>query len=104
MGAEMEIKTQDGVDEDRREKGWQSGRRAVWGLWALLWIGLWVSAGSGICSAQEQENPLDVVHTPAPPPPPKTPEEKKPVIEGAANAAAKATSRRDARIRVEVNL
>jgi Ca-activated chloride channel family protein len=44
------------------------------------------------------------VHTPTPPPPPKTPEEKKPVIEGAANAAALGTSRRDARIRVDVNL
>ena len=50
-----------------------------------------------------QENPLDTVHTPAPPPP-KTLEDKKPVIEGADNAAALAASRRDARIRVDVNL
>src|ERR1700676_3018545 len=35
---------------------------------------------------------------------PKTPEEAKPVIEGADNAAALATSRRDSRIRVDVNL
>lgn len=55
-------------------------------------------------SARAQENPLGSVHTTAPPPPPKTPEEKKPVIEGAGNAAAMATSRRDARIRVDVNL
>ncbi len=51
-----------------------------------------------------QENPLGSVPTAMPPPPPKTPEEKKPVVEGAANAAANATSRRDARIRVDVNL
>ena len=44
------------------------------------------------------------MHTPAPPPPPKTPEDSKPVIEGADNAAKLATSRRDARIRVDVNL
>ncbi len=51
-----------------------------------------------------QENPLGQVHTQAPPPPAKTPEEKKPVITGGDNAAAQATSRRDARIRVDVNL
>jgi Ca-activated chloride channel homolog len=108
MGAKMEINTRYGVGEDSRRRDWHSGRRmarrAVWGVATLLWVGLWVSAGSGVCGAQEQENPLDVVHTPTPPPPPKTPEEKKPVIEGAANAAALATSRRDARIRVDVNL
>ncbi len=58
--------------------------------------------GSG--GAWAQENPLSNVHTPAPPPPPKTEEEKKPLVEGAANVAANATSRRDARIRVDVNL
>ncbi len=50
-----------------------------------------------------QENPLDNVATPTPPPPPKTEEEKKPLIEGS-DVAAKATSHRDARIRVDVNL
>jgi Ca-activated chloride channel family protein len=65
---------------------------------------LLVSAGlmGGVCVAQE--NPLGQVQTQAPPPPPKSPEASKPVIEGAANATALATSRRDARIRVDVNL
>jgi Ca-activated chloride channel family protein len=71
---------------------------------AVLLVGavVWGAAGSAVCRAQE--NPLDNVHTPAPRPAPKTPEEAKPVIEGADNAAKQATSRRDARIRVEVNL
>jgi Ca-activated chloride channel family protein len=55
-------------------------------------------------TAHGQENPLGNVHTTAPPPPPKTPEEKKPIIEGSDNAAKLATTRRDARIRVDVNL
>ena len=63
---------------------------------------LWGAAGGAVCRAQE--NPLSNVHTPTPPPPPKNPEDAKPVIEGADNAAKQATSRRDARIRVEVNL
>ena len=101
----MRINVQNRVifgNHERRESatGRRGGRRALWGLVAALCVGLW----SGVCVAQEQENPLDVVHTPTPAPPPKTPEEKKPVIEGAANAAALATSRRDARIRVDVNL
>jgi Ca-activated chloride channel family protein len=50
-----------------------------------------------------QENPLDNVQTSTPPPKPKTPEELKPVLSGP-DVAAHATSRRDARIRVEVNL
>ena len=53
---------------------------------------------------QAQENPLGQIHTAPPPPPAPTPESNKPVIEGADNAAALATSRRDARIRVDVNL
>jgi Ca-activated chloride channel homolog len=65
---------------------------------ASLFIGLGV--GSGLA----QENPLGEVHTQPPPPPPKNPEDSKPVIEGADNAARLATSRRDARIRVDVNL
>src|ERR1700761_89346 len=108
MGAKMETNTRNRVAEGSGRRGLQSGRRitrrAVWVVATLLWVGLWASAGSRFCGAQEQENPLDVVHTPTPPPPPKTEEEKKPVIEGAANAAALATSRRDARIRVDVNL
>ena len=60
------------------------------------------AVGGGSCWAQE--NPLGQVQTQAPPPPPKTPEDKKPVVTGADNAAAQATSRRDARIRVDVNL
>ncbi len=50
-----------------------------------------------------QENPLDNIITPTPPPPPKTEEEKKPVLTGP-DVAAKATSNRNARIRVDVNL
>jgi Ca-activated chloride channel family protein len=68
----------------------------------LVVLALWVGGGAKACFAQE--NPLGEVHTPAPPPPPKTPEDSKPVIEGADNAARLATSRRDARIRVDVNL
>jgi Ca-activated chloride channel homolog len=107
IGAEMEIDIRDRVVVGGRRDwvaGRQGGRRSVWGLVVLLCLGLWGAAGSEVCRGQEQENPLDVVHTPAPPAPPKTPEDKKPVIEGAANAAALATSRRDARIRVDVNL
>ena len=55
-------------------------------------------------SSFAQENPLDNVQTPTAPPKAKSPEELKPVIEGGAKVAAEATSHRDARIRVEVNL
>jgi Ca-activated chloride channel homolog len=75
-------------------RGWQAPR-------VLALLGCVAFAG-GICLAQE--NPLGQVHTQAPPPPPKTPEDSRPVIVGADNAAAQATSRRDARIRVDVNL
>jgi Ca-activated chloride channel family protein len=68
----------------------------------MLCVGMWLGGGAGVCRAQE--NPLGEVHTDPPPPPPKTPEDAKPVIEGADNAARLATSRRDARIRVDVNL
>jgi len=57
--------------------------------------------GGGQCRAQE--NPLGQVHT-QPPPPPKSPEDSKPVIVGGDNAVSQGTSRRDARIRVDVNL
>jgi len=67
-------------------------------------VGAWLWAGLGAETCRAQENPLDEVHTPAPPPPPKTLEDARPVIEGAANVAALGTSRRDARIRVDVNL
>ena len=58
--------------------------------------------GTGV--ARAQENPLGDVHTQPPPPPPKSPEEGKPVVEGGDNVAASGTSRRDARLRVDVNL
>ena len=69
---------------------------------ALAMMMVWGFGYSAVCGAQE--NPLDQVQTPTAPPPPKTPEEMKPVIEGSENAARLATSRRDARIRVDVNL
>jgi len=86
----------------RDGRRWSGLRRAVLGFAVMVGAGLWSAVGSTICVAQE--NPLGEVHTPAPPPPPKTPEDAKPVIEGAENAAKLATSRRDARIRVDVNL
>ena len=89
--------------EGGRQGRWNGLRRAVVGLAVMIVAaGLWGAAGSAVCWAQE--NPLGEVHTPAPPPPPKNPETTKPVIEGADNAAKLATSRRDARIRVDVNL
>ena len=96
IGAEMR-------SEGGREGRWNGLRKAVLGVGVVM-VGavLWGVAGCAVCGAQE--NPLDNVHTPAPPPPPKNPETTKPVIEGADNAAALATSRRDARIRVDVNL
>src|SRR5271156_1862187 len=95
LGASMDITM-------RSEKGKTDGK--AWGKATLmvLVLALWVAAGTTMGFAQE--NPLGEVHTPAPPPPPKTPEDSKPVIEGADNAARLATSRRDARIRVDVNL
>ena len=98
IGASMDINM--GSREGRRGSGL---RRLALGLAVMVvGAGLWGAAGSTLCVAQE--NPLSAVHTPAPPPPPKTPEDAKPVIEGADNAAKMATSRRDARIRVDVNL
>ncbi len=82
----------------------EQGRRKRVGRrfgWLMVMALLTAFGGRGLLA---QENPLGNVHTPAPPPPPKTAEEKKPLVEGAANAAANATSRRDARIRVDVNL
>ena len=90
------------------EAGWRWG----WGLVRLkargtgVWICLGLLAGlcAGAVGAHGQENPLGQVHTQAPPPAPKTADEQKPVIEGSDNAVALATSHRDARIRVDVNL
>ena len=89
-------------DGQGRQGHWNTLRRVALGLAVMVGAVLWGGPGSTVGWAQE--NPLGVVHTPAPPPPPKTPESTKPVIEGADNAAALATSRRDARIRVDVNL
>jgi Ca-activated chloride channel family protein len=74
----------------------------TWLRAAFVMLTLWAVAGLRMSFAQE--NPLSTVTTPAPPPAPKTPEDAKPVIQGADNAAKLATSRRDARIRVDVNL
>jgi Ca-activated chloride channel family protein len=74
---------------------------------------MWVCVCVGVCLipglvpghvGRAQENPLNDVQTPAPPPPPKSPEEQKPVIEGGADVAAQATTHRDARLRIDVNL
>ncbi|HEY6374272.1 MAG TPA: VWA domain-containing protein [Edaphobacter sp.] len=86
-----------------RQQRWLMGTRTVRAVVAaIVCAGLW--AGTGVGVGWAQENPLGEVHTQPPPPPPKTPEDSKPVIEGANNAAALASSRRDARIRVDVNL
>jgi Ca-activated chloride channel family protein len=79
--------------------GWRL-RRLIVGLFTLAMVCAVISGDS----AWGQDNPLNQVETPAAPPPKKTPEDLKPVIEGAENAAAQATTRRDARIRVDVNL
>ncbi len=73
-------------------------RSACWAI-AIVLVALCAAR-----PARAQENPLNNVQTPAPPRPPKSPEDRKPLIEGSGNAAAQATSHRDARIRVDVNL
>ncbi len=81
-------------------QGWLRRQRLGWLLaLAVVWAG---SVGIGISRAQE--NPLDEVHTPAPPPPPKSAVDTRPVVEGPDNVARYATSRRNAAIRVDVNL
>ncbi len=81
-----------------RDIGYQ-WKRWLWGLaMAMLCAAFFGGVG------RAQENPLGQVQTETPPPKPKTPEEAKPVIEGAANVVAHATSNRNARIRVDVNL
>ena len=84
-------------------------QQALWrgrAIRATLAAGLCLAIAAATCASHTfaQENPLGDVQTPTPPPKPKTPEELKPVIEGGANVANQATSRRDARIRVDVNL
>jgi Ca-activated chloride channel homolog len=81
--------------------GWTMGG-PVCRMLALLVICGACFWGADVCGAQE--NPLSEVHTQPPPPPPKSAEAAKPVIEGSGEAAALATSRRDSRIRVDVNL
>jgi Ca-activated chloride channel family protein len=88
---------------------WSAGRVVRGKVTALarLAVGVCLLAlaisSSAICS-YAQENPLGNVQTPPPPVQPKSPEDKKPVIEGAGNITAQATSHRDARLRVDVNL
>jgi Ca-activated chloride channel family protein len=69
------------------------------------WVGLVILmvmlVSVRVCQAQE--NPLGEVHTEVPPPKP-SPDASKPVVTGADNAASQGTSRRDARLRVDVNL
>lgn len=75
---------------ERANRGWR------WGL-ALGCAALALACAVG----RGQENPLDDVHSQTPPP---KPADTRPVIEGGDNAAKLATSRKDARIRVDVNL
>jgi Ca-activated chloride channel family protein len=78
------------------------GRVRVWQILALLLAFFAVVSGANRLFAQE--NPLGNVQTQAPPPAPKSPEDQKPVIEGSSDVAEKATSHREARLRVNVNL
>jgi Ca-activated chloride channel family protein len=74
------------------------GRFQVAGLCLLLGAAMFALPGMA------QENPLGNVQTPLPAAKPKPPEDARPVIEGGANVVAQGTRRRDARLRVEVNL
>jgi Ca-activated chloride channel family protein len=76
----------------------------LWTTFVIFCAALLFGGTGGKGSASAQDNPLNQVETPAAPAPKKKPEDLKPVIEGAENAAAQATTRRDARIRVDVNL
>ena len=90
----------------RHRAGGRSVGEASKRCWRLLaWVGVCLVCGllSGYVG-QAQENPLNNVQTPAPPPPRKSPEDLKPVIEGGSNVAAEATTHRDARMRIDVNL
>ena len=92
----------DGLGATMRCIGFTRSER-LWRHWWLpaMLLMLFALVG-GVCRAQE--NPLDEVHTPPPPPPPKSAVDTRPVIEGADNAVRYATSHREARIRVNVNL
>jgi len=83
-----------------RDTGDRRRLQATWWEFALVVLCVALCGGR----AQAQENPLDQVHTQAPPPAEKSPQDTKPLIEGAGNVAAHATSNRNARIRVDVNL
>jgi Ca-activated chloride channel family protein len=75
--------------------------------WIRLTLAVCLAVSAFTClqvPCQAQANPLDDVETPTPPPPPKTEEEKKPIIEGADKVAAEATSHRNSRLRIDVNL
>src|SRR5690242_7697909 len=78
------------------------GRSRVWYVFALLVALVAVVSWSRPLFAQE--NPLGNVQTPAPPPQPKSPEDQKPVIEGSEDVVRNATSHKEARLRVNVNL
>jgi Ca-activated chloride channel family protein len=92
----------------RHEAGSKSVGRAAERRWRPLTrmcvcIGLALGVAAG-CVGHAQENPLNDVQTPAPPPAQKSPEEQKPLVEGGADVAAQATTHRDARLRIDVNL
>ena len=78
------------------------GRSRAWYVFALLVALVAVVSWSRPLFAQE--NPLGNVQTPAPPPQPKSPEDQKPVIEGSEDVVRNATSHKEARLRVNVNL
>ena len=78
------------------------GRARAWYIVALLVALVAVVSWSRPLFAQE--NPLGNVQTPAPPPQPKSPEDQKPVIEGSEDVVRNATSHKEARLRVNVNL
>jgi Ca-activated chloride channel family protein len=87
--------------------GYRSGvtriRQASFLPWVWITLAIFLLGGPGFV-AQAQENPLGEIHTQPPPPPPKSPDSSKPVVEGGNSVAATGTSRRDARLRVDVNL
>ncbi|MGD0799436.1 MAG: VWA domain-containing protein [Acidobacteriaceae bacterium] len=82
---------------------WLAGRRRMSIALSLCVALAALACGlpAGVCHAQE--NPLGDVDTPVVTAP-KPPEDKRPVIEGGTNATTMATSHRDSRIRVDVNL
>ncbi len=78
--------------------------------WAVLlaFLAGLLMTGALSRSASAQENPLGQVTTDPAPPKPKSAEERKPVVDGTGpsgtNAAELATSRKNSRIRVDVNM